>query len=174
MTKIILVVALLIIQATSAEAQIRLSEVNTGDCVADRIQAKRTAFVDELDKKYCARNRPDEAKEKKCIESSRSLEEFSFFTDRCSEDEYFIGINGEEVRLRRISKKPGRPHYFIGSFAGRGVAVEIKYPGLIKKTNRPAGAGDEDRFQIGRYKVIVTVKKGTLKKTFKGSLLYGR
>jgi hypothetical protein len=143
-----------------------LSPVNAGDCVAARIEAKRTAFVDELAKIYCARNKPDTAKEKKCVENSKLQGDFIYFTDRCSEDNYFIGLDGEEVRLKRISQKPGRPHDFIGSFAGRGVRVEISHPRLIKKTV-------EDNLESGAYHVLVTVKKGSLKKTFKGVLSYG-
>ena len=174
MPKIIFIVSLLIIQAASAEGQLSLSKVNTGDCVAARITAKRTSFVDALDKKYCAENNPDKAKERKCIENSRSQKEFSFFTDRCSADEYFIGINEKEFPLRRISKEPRKPPYFIGSFAGEGVRVEISHPRLIKKTYIPGEPKGEDNVQDAEYKVLVTVKKGALKKTFKGILWYGR
>lgn len=173
MLKLILIVHVLIIQAAFADGQLRLSPVNTGDCVAARINAKRTSFVDELAKKYCAEHNPDKAKEMKCIENSRARSEFSFFTDRCSEKEYFIGINGKEVQLRRISKDAGKPPYFIGSFAGEGVSVEINHPRLIKKTYGPDGARDENNVLDAEYQVLVTVKKGPLKKTFKGLLWYG-
>ncbi len=174
MRKIILMVPLLIIQAAVAAGQLSLSKVNTGDCVASRISAKRSSFVDDLDKKYCAERNADEAKKMKCIENSRMQEEFSFFTDRCSGDEYFIGINGQEVRLRRISKQPGKPTDFIGSFAGEGVSVEISRPRLLGKiTYDPDGTSEEDVLDAS-YRVLVTVKKGTLKKSFKGILWYGR
>jgi hypothetical protein len=178
MPKIILMVPLLIIQAAFAGGQLKLSPMNTGDCVAVRITTKRTTFVDALAKKYCAEHNSDKAKEKKCIENSKSDSEISFFTDRCSVDEYFIGINGKEVRLRRISKRLGKlyhfPHHFIGSFAGKGVSVEISHPRLIKKIYGPDGARDEDNVEDAEYKVLVTVKKGSLKKSFKGILWYGR
>jgi hypothetical protein len=170
----IMMVALLFIQAAFAERQLWLSPVNVGDCVAARIIAKRTSFVEELDKKYCTERNSDEAKARKCIENSRMNKEIHFFTDRCSESEYFIGINGKEFRLKRISKKPGKPHYFIGSFAGEGLSVQISHPRLIKKTYLPDEPRNEDNVLDAEYKVLVTVKKWDINKTFKGILLYGR
>jgi hypothetical protein len=160
--------------AAFAESQLWLSPVNTGDCVAARIIAKRTIFIDEFDKKYCARNDPDKAKTKKCLENSKLHQETSFFTDRCSEETYFIGLNGEEVRLTRISKKPRKPHLFIGSFAGEGVSVEIGHPRLIGKSYVPNEPRTEANVLDAAYRVLVTVKKGALKKTFKGVLSYGK
>lgn len=173
MHKIFFIVLLLIVQGTYAEAQLWLSPVNTGDCVAPRISTKKTSFVRELDKKYCARNLPDKTKERRCLENTRLNGNFSFFTDRCSESEYFIGINGEEFQLRRISKKPGKPHSFIGSFAGNGFRVDISLPRLKKKTYFPDEPKDEDNVEGGAYDVRITVKKGASKKTFNGILMYG-
>ena len=173
MNKIFFIVLLLIVQTTCAEAQLWLSPVNTGDCVAARIRAKKTSFVRELDKKYCARNLPDKTKERKCLENTRLNRDFSFFTDRCSESEYFIGINGEELQLRRISKKSGKPHLFIGSFAGSGFSVDISLLRPVKKPNIPDELGNEDEIEGGAYDVLITVKKGARKKTFNGILMYG-
>lgn len=173
MNKMIFIVLLLIVQTTYAEAQLWLSPVNTGDCVAARISTEKTSFVRELDKKYCARNLPDKTKERKCLENSRLNQYFSFFTDRCSESDYFIGINGEEVQLKRISKKPGKPHLFIGSFAGGGFSVNITLPRAVKKTNFPDAPRNEDEVEGGAYDVLITVKKGARKKTFNGILMYG-
>ncbi len=156
--------------AASAENQLWLSPVTTGDSIVDRICAKRTVFVDELDQRYCAEHNPDEAKRRKCIENTRFYnDEFSFFTDLHGDGVYSIGINGKEVKLRKISKKPGKPHYYIGSYAGEGVSVVISHPRLVGKiTYDPEGSVLD-----ARYKVLVTVKKGALKKTFKGVLLAG-
>jgi hypothetical protein len=174
MRKIFFIVLLLIVQATYAEAQLWLSPVNTGDCVAARIRAEKTGFVRELDKKYCAQNLPDKTKERTCLENTRLQKEFSFFTDRCNESDYFIGINGEELRLRRISKKPGKPHYFIGAFAGQGFRVDISLARPLKKTYVPEEtANEEDSIAGGAYDVLITVRKGARKKTFNGVLMYG-
>jgi len=173
MPKIIFIVLLLIVQVTYAAGQLWLSPVNTGDCVAARITAKKTSFVRELDKKYCAKNLPDKAKERTCLENTRLNEDFSFFTDRCSESDYFIGINGEELRLKRISKKAGKPHYFIGSFAGKGFSVNISHLREVKKTYLPNEPTNEDNVEGGAYNVLITVKKGARKKTFDGILMYG-
>lgn len=173
MHKIVFILLLLFVQTTYAQAQLWLSPVNTGDCVAARISAKKSSFVRELDKKYCAQNLPDKTKERICLENTRLNEDFSFFTDRCSEGEYFIGINGKEIQLRRISKKPGKPHFFIGSFAGNGLSVNISLPRPIKKTYFPDDSKNEDEIEGGAYDVLITVKKGARKKTFEGVLLYG-
>jgi hypothetical protein len=169
-----LIVPLLFMQAASSERQLWLSPVTVGDCVAPRIIAKRTTFVDELEKKYCSEGNPDAAKARQCIKNSRMEKEFAFFTDRCSEDEYFIGINGKEVRLRRIAKQSGRPAYFLGSFAGEGVSVQISHPRLIKKTYLPGEPRNEENVLDAEYKVLIAVKKGALKKTYNGVFWYGR
>lgn len=173
MNRIIFILLLLVIQVVHAHAQLWLSPVKTGDCVADRIRAKKSSFVRELDRKYCAQNLPDKTKERICIENTRLNEDFSFFTDRCSEGEYFIGINGKEIQLKRISKKPGKPHFFIGSFAGNGFSVNIGRPLLIKKTKFLDEPGNEDDIESGAYNVLITIKRGTSKKTFNGILTYG-
>ncbi len=159
--------------APSAEKDLWLSPVNTGDCVAPRISAEKTTFVAELDEKYCAENNPDEAKARKCIENSQAQNEFSFFTDRCSENEYFIGINGKEVRLRRTSKEPGKPHDFIGSFAGEGFTVEINNPRPVGDTALERDESNEDEVIVGTYEVDITVNNKTNKESFKGILSYG-
>src|SRR3954454_24383432 len=104
-----LMLGLLFMQAAFAERQLWLSPVNTGDCVAARISAPRTKFIDEFDKKYCSAN-TDEAAVKRCIENGAMIRDINFFTDRCSEKEYFIGVNGKEFRLKRVSKER-KPHY---------------------------------------------------------------
>lgn len=175
MNKKIFLVVILIIPAISICAQLHLSPVNTGDCVASRITSKRTAFVDEFYKKYCAENnKGDKVKETQCIENTRTDREFSFFTDRCSESAYYIGINGKEVKLGRISKKPGKPTDFIGSFIGNGISVVINNPRLLNKIYTAGEPGNESGVEDASYKVDVTVTKGTVKKTFKDAiLLYG-
>ena len=157
--------------ATSAEDDLWLSPVNTGDCVAPRISAPRTHFVAQLDEKYCTDNNADEAKARKCIQNSNEQEDFSFFTDRCSEEEYFIGINGKEVRLRRVSKEPGKPHDFIGAFAGEGFSVEISTQERVEVLARERIG--EDEIVSGAFNVDITVKHGAIKKAFKGVLMYG-
>lgn len=160
MSKIIFL-AVILIQAHMVTAQFNLSPVNTGDCVAARIQSERTAYMDEYYKRYCAQNK-DKKLEKNCLENTKWHREFSFFTDRCSEKEYYIGINGEEISLRRISTKPGKPTDFIGSFSGNGIRVIISNPRLIAKTNY-----EDEHLEGGSYKVDVTITKGRLTKKFK-------
>ena len=160
--------------AAFAKGQLWLSPVSVGECVAPRISAERTRFIDEFYKKYCTENNPDEAKAKVCIENSRSTQEISFFTDRCSEHDYFIGINGKEFKLKRISRQPREPINFIGSFAGEGVSVEISHPRLIKKIYDPDEPRSAKIILDAEYKVLITVKKGNLKKTFRAILWYGR
>ena len=168
MFKIIMIIAVLVVQFFCAKAQLNLSPVNTGDCVAARIQAKRTSYMDEYYKKYCAANK-DKALEKKCLENTKWHREFSFFTDRCSESEYYIGINGKEIGLKRISKTPGKPTDFIGSFAGNGIRVLINNARLIAKEHY-----EGEDIEGGTYKVDVTVTRGKLTRKFKNvTLSYG-
>ncbi|HKO61322.1 MAG TPA: hypothetical protein VJV03_09195 [Pyrinomonadaceae bacterium] len=155
----------------SAEDELWLSPVNTGDCVAPRIATQKTQFVAQLDEKYCIENNADEAKARTCIENSRAQQDFSFFTDRCSEKEYFIGINGKEVSLRRVSKGPGKPHDFMGSFSGEGYSVEINNPVQVGEITRDGD--NEDGVVSGAYKVDIVVRHKAIRKTFKGILSYG-
>jgi hypothetical protein len=173
MKKIISLLIIVIVQFEYATAQLDLSPVNTGDCVAARIQSKRTPYMDEYYKKYCAQNK-DKKLERQCLENTKWHKEFSFFTDRCSEKEYNIGINGKEIALKRVSKKPGRPTNFIGSFTGNGIRVVINNPRLVAKEYFEDEPKTEDNVSGGVYKVDVIVVKGKITKTFKNMvLLYG-
>jgi hypothetical protein len=166
MTKILFITLIFILQVTSGKSQINLSPVNTGDCVAPRIEAKRTPYMDAYYKKYCALNK-DKKKERQCLENTKWHSEFSFFTDRCSETAYYIGINSKEITLKRISKKPGKPSNFIGSFAGNGIRVVINNPRLIGKEYHEGEPETEENLLSAVYKVDVTITKGKLTKTFK-------
>ena len=173
MNKIILLLAIFILHGAFAKAQINLSPVNTGDCVAARIEAERTPYMDEYYKRYCAQNK-DKQKERQCLENTKWHKEFSFFTDRCSASDYYIGINSKEVKLKRTSKKPGKPTDFIGSFAGNGIRVVINNPRLIGKEYHEGEPKTEDNILSAAYKVDVTVIKGKLTKTLKNVVLsYG-
>jgi hypothetical protein len=169
-----MMLGLLFIQAAFADRQLWLSPVSTGDCVAARISAKRSRFVDEFDKKYCSEGNSDKAAVERCIENGAMEKEIIFFTDRCSEKEYLIGINGKVFRLKRVSKNRGEPHYFVGSFAGEGLSVQISHARLVSKTYVPGEPRNESNVLDGVYKVLVTVRKGKIEKTFNGTLLYGR
>ena len=174
MSKAIFLVLILVTQAAFALAQLNLSPVNTGDCVAARITAKRTAFLDEYDKKYCAQNK-DKKKEKECLENARSQKDFSFFTDRCSETDYFIGLNGNEVQLKRTSGNPAKAPYFLGSFAAKEIHVVINNPRLKSKTYFKGEERNEFNVEDAVYKVDVTVKRGTTTQKYKDVILwYGR
>jgi hypothetical protein len=169
----IVFLAILFTQAINVTAQLNLSPVNTGDCVAPRITSKRTRYMDEYDKKYCAVNK-DKALEKKCLENSKLHKDFSFFTDRCSETDYYIGINGNEVQLKKTSKKIRNQHDFIGSFSGNGIRVVIHNPRLVSKSYFKGQPKTEDNVEDAAYKVDVTVNTGKLTKTFTNVVLtYG-
>ena len=164
---------ILLFQATCVKSQLNLSPVNTGDCVAARIQSKRTPYLDEYYKKYCAQNK-DKKLERQCLENTKWHREFSFFTDRCSESDYYIGINGKEIALKRTSKKPGKPTNFIGTFTGNGIRVVINNPRLVAKEYFEGEPRTEDNVSGGVYRVDVTVTKGKVTKKFKNmSLSYG-
>jgi len=169
-----IMLGLLFIQAASAGRQLWLSPVNIGDCVAARITAPRTRSVDQFYKKYCSEANTNAAAARKCIENTAQINEIYFFTDRCSGEDYYIGINGKELRLKRVTKKPGKPHSFVGSFAGEGLTVQISQARLIEKTYIPGEPRTEDNVLDVVYKVLVTVTKGNAKKTFNGILLDGR
>ena len=150
MTKFMLVIPFLLLQCTQGEKELWLSPVNTGDCVAPRIVAERT------------------------VTGKATTEDVYFFTDRCSEEDYFIGVNGIEHPMKKVSADPQAPHHFIGSFAGDGISVRVGQPRLLYKKYIPGEAETDDNILDAAYEVLVTVKKGGLERSFQGSLLYGR
>ena len=166
MNKLIISLFLLCsLQATNVKGQIHLSPVNTGDCVCARIQTERTSFADAVNTKYCVEHNKDKEKQRKCIENSRSNSLFIFFTDRGTESDYYIGINGKEITLKRISKQPGKPIDFIGTFTGEGINVNIGHARLVSEEYEPKSEGG--RFLSAEYKVDVTVMMGKVTNKFK-------
>lgn len=175
MTKLVAVLALLLGSSGGGGAQLWLSPVSSGDCVAPRLYAERSKFVKEWEKQDCRLKSSDEQIAAKCVEGARLNEaaELVFFTDRCHQEEFFIGINGREYRLRKVS--PNRkPHYFIGTFIGEDLRVEIKEPRLLTKTYLPGEPQTEDYVLDADYAVRVVVTRGRLQKAFKATLWYGR
>ena len=125
MAKLWLVLSLLLASAGGSGGQLWLSPVSSGDCVAPRLFAKRSDFVKEWEKQDCRLKNSDKTIAAKCVETAilNEAAELVFFTDRCHQDEFLIGINGHEYRLRKVS--PNRkPHNFIGTFVGDGLSVE--------------------------------------------------
>jgi hypothetical protein len=175
MHKLLLALSLMLVSAAFGEGQLWLSPVSGGDCVAPRLFGKRSSFLNEWEKKSCLALNSDRRMAAKCVENVMldKKTDVAFFTDRCSEKEFFIGLNGSECRLRRVSRRQ-KPHHFIGSFVGDDVSVEIDKPHLLKKTYTPNEPKTEDRVLDAEYAVRVTVRKGAVRKIFWATLWYGR
>ena len=75
--------------------------------------------------------------------------------------------------MRRISKAPGKPHDFIGSFSGAGFTVKISNPRRVGNITVERDGGSDDEIRGGTYEVDITVNNGTTRKTFRGILSYG-
>ncbi len=173
----VLLLALNLALTTVAVAQDRLwpTDVNCGDCVAGRIYAPKSPYVKDLDKKSCIKRHaasPQQLKE--CIENGGYSDTISFFTDRCSGDEYFISLNSKEHRLKRTSGNAQKPPYFAGTFEGDGLKVAVKSLRLISKTYEKGSKRTEADVEDARYKVLVTVKHGRRVEEINGVLSYGR
>lgn len=90
-----------------------------------------------------------------------------FFTDRCSENSYYLSLGSNEYTLKRISGKTRKPGvHMTGRFTGSGIDMTVKQLGALKKE---AGDGPES----GGGDVMVTISKGGQRKEFKAFLTYG-
>jgi hypothetical protein len=168
--KLLVAVSLLLMQSAASEGRFWLTPVSAGDCVGARIFATRTI---EWEKKRCAGLDAEQKKTAQCMDDQLSDNQFVFFTDRCSEEQYYIGIDGKEHTLRMTSTKTGTIP-FIGSFAGEGVTVRIDNPRLRGKAYEEGQPKTEDYVIDADYDVRVTITKGALKKTLQAQLWYGR
>lgn len=152
-----------------AKETLWLSDIRTGDCVADRIQARKTSFNLAADKQYCIKgNAGDAEKIKICQKNSAFTEQVVFFTDRCS-DEYYLGLNGTEYTLKR--RESGTKYYtpLIGNFYAKGLKVEVKSLRLIDVEYEEG----TKHVQSGTYKVLITIQKDKVVKKFNGDLSFG-
>jgi hypothetical protein len=173
----ILLLGLNMAASSVAIAQKRLwpTHVNSGDCLAARIYAPKSQFTRNLERQTCTqRNADNPLSIKQCIEVTGSTEQISFFTDRCSGDEYFISLNSKEHRLKRTSGNAQKSPYFAGTFEGDGLKVVVKSLRLISKTYEKGSKRTEADVEDAAYKVSVTVKHGRRVEEINGVLSYGR
>jgi hypothetical protein len=166
---IILYFLLSIFSQAFAKETLWLSNINAGDCVADRIQARKTSYNLIADKQYCINNNAgDPEKIKICQANSAYSGDIVFFTDRCSND-YYLGLNGTEYTLKRHPNKNKYYTSLIGSFYGKGLKVEVK---SIRLTSKEYQEGTKN-VQSGSYDVQVTIQKDKVVQKFSGSLGFG-
>ncbi len=152
-----------------AKETLWLSDIGTGDCVADRIQTRKTAYNMAADRQYCVNgNAGNSEKIKTCLTNSSYNEHVVFFTNRCS-DEYYLGLNGTEYTLKRLANRNKYYTPLIGSFYGKGLKVEVKG---IRLSRKEYEEGSKDVLS-GTYDVLITVHKGKVVKKFNGQLSFG-
>jgi hypothetical protein len=163
--RILVLASALLASYVSAKEGLWPSAITTGDCVSSRIETTKTAFNHEQDKQYCLG-------EKECTENTSKENTVTFFTDRCGLDQgdYFIGINGKEYKLKRISGDPKKEPYLTGKFSGDGFVVDIKSVKMIKKILQE---GSKTDVEDAEYEVDVTISKGKLKQKVKAILWFG-
>ncbi len=171
----LLVLNMAVVTAAAAQERLWPTHVNSGDCLAGRIYAPKSQFTRNIEKQTCTqRNADNPLKIKQCIETTGATEDISFFTDRCSGDEYFISLNSKEHRLKRTSGNAQKPPYFAGTFEGDGLKVTVKSLRLISKTYEKGSKRTEADVEDATYKVSVTVKHGRRVEEINGVLSYGR
>jgi hypothetical protein len=173
----IFVISMYFFLASQAAAQERLwpTDVNCGDCLAGRIHTVKSQYVKNLDKNFCKLNNADNTEKiNACILNSSYSESVSFFTDRCSGDEYFISLNGKEHRLKRVTGNARKPPYFAGTFKGDGLKVKVASLRLVRKTYEKGSKRTEADVEDALYKVLVTVQRGSRTEEINGDLTYGR
>jgi hypothetical protein len=158
--------------AAFAKETLWLSDVRTGDCVAPRISSAKTQFNHKADKAYCAKyNAGSAEKIKTCQDNSLTNPNINFFTDRCSASDFYIGINGVEHHLKRLSEPKNAKAPLLGKFSGKGISVDIKALRLLS-TNHENEDGTGEVIG-GTYEVMVTVTKNKITKQTKATLDFG-
>jgi hypothetical protein len=150
---------------------LKLTELRTGDCVADRVQLSQPRSRDEIERdvKWCSEvdvpglDREDCKKQKR----KETTKDMPFFSDRCSKRDFFLSLNGREYRLTRTSPaKSFKKSPLEGKFEGQGVALDVKLVKVLK--NAKDGA-----VESGTADVLVNVAKGEQRGEFKAILSYG-
>jgi hypothetical protein len=141
--------------------------VNAGDCVAPIISIAKTTAHKSFDRRYCTQNnRGNSPAIKTCERNSITQKQVAFFTDRCTQKSYYIGINGVDYQLRRTNGNPDRPPYLTGSFVGDGIKVKVTELRSIKKKN-------DDGVESGESLVLVTISQGKNTEKFEGVASFG-
>ncbi len=167
--KIVSVATILTIaHAPGSTAQSRLipTEINLGDCVAPRISAVKTAAHRALDRQYCTQNNPGKSQKiQACQQHLAARTQVAFFSDRCTSQNYTLGIDGVEYSLKRTRGNPVPP-YLTGSFAGSGIRFDVNQIRSIKQRN-------DDGIPSGEVEVLVTITQGKKTKKITGTLVYG-
>lgn len=151
------------------------SQVNVGDCVADRISIAYSAERKPFDERYCRRwNSTDAAAFAVCLHNS-SLNDTPFFTDRCGDGtEFFLAVNGVEHVLQRVGPKWIDVN-LSGRFAGDGLELEVlplkQWIEQATESNEEIAEGDDA--ESGSWVVRVTLRQGSESRTFEATLVYG-
>lgn len=79
-----------------------------------------------------------------------------FFSDLCSEFDYYIGLNGFTYKLRRVSNPSKKSTGFTGHYSGEGVSVEIKATsGRLNKCEYLTDSEMESLYGVRRVVVVV-------------------
>jgi len=89
------------------------------------------------------------------------------------DDPFYIGLNGEEYELKRISGDTTKVPYLIGEFSGDGIHVKTKLIRLIKKTYLKGFPKTDDNIEEAIYEVLVTVVKGNITESIRGIIYIG-
>ncbi len=161
------ILAIANIDPASAQERVLPTEISTGDCVAPNISMAKTIAHRKIDLQYCMQNNTGEPdKIQICKQNLANQKRVTFFTDRCSSNDYFIGINGVEYKLKRKGGNLSSPPYLTGSFAKRGIQVRVEKIRSINKTNN-------DGIEGGELEVLVTVTQNKKIEKIQGVLSYG-
>ncbi len=152
----------------AASQQLWPTAIAGSDCVASVIVAKKSAFAREQDRKYCERHNtglPDALKT--CLDNSAASDDITFFSDRCSSEEYLLGINGKQHILKRKPSNKIEIDQHIGSFVGKDVALTVRF---VRHISREMIDGDTPS---GSAEVAIELKIGKRLERFRATLLYG-
>ena len=149
------------------------TQVNTGDCVADRIVIPHALERQPFDQQYCRRWNPgDAAAAAVCLRNS-ALSDTAFFTDRCGDgSEFYLAVDGVEHVLRRVGP-PWSGVNLSGRFAGNELELEILPLRKLERGDPAPEQADPEQAESGSGTVRVTLARGGERRIFEATLDYG-
>jgi hypothetical protein len=86
----------------------------------------------------------------------------AFFTNRCSESDFFVALNGVTYILHRISGPTKNTLWYEGDFAGEGLDVNVALASRrIRKCDELSLAQMKSLSIAGPHRVTVKVRRNT-------------
>ncbi|MBP6749670.1 MAG: hypothetical protein KA144_08525 [Xanthomonadaceae bacterium] len=142
----------------AAAAQIVPTDDKGSDCVAARIEVKKTAANIPFDRAVCEKS-TDASQIETCMQHMAARTHVTFLTDRCNapDEAVYVNFNGETHEVFRSKPQTHRRVQYAGRFRGRDLIVDVIPIKLIENIYDTDEDGNRTELIGSRYRVAVTV-----------------